>query len=95
MRRIRPRPRRRPPSPTTRGEAAAAAADAGAEAPAAAGAAAGEETPPGVRRIESAPKEPVDLVGAAGVPVAKRVAPAVAILAVLWLLRVLLRRRKR
>jgi carbon monoxide dehydrogenase subunit G len=77
------------------GEAAAAAADAGAEAPAAAGAAAGEEAPPGVRRIESAPTEPVDLVGAAGVPVAKRVAPAVAILAVLWLLRVLLRRRKR
>jgi hypothetical protein len=77
------------------GEAAAAAADAGAEAPAAADAAASEETPPGVRRIESAPKEPVDLVGAAGVPVAKRVAPAVAILAVLWLLRVLLRRRKR
>jgi carbon monoxide dehydrogenase subunit G len=77
------------------GEAAVAAANAGAEAPAAADAATSEETPPGVRRIESAPKEPVDLVGAAGVPVAKRVAPAVAILAVLWLLRVLLRRRKR
>jgi uncharacterized protein len=77
------------------GEAAAAAADAGAEAPAAADAAAGEEAQPGVRRIESAPTEPVDLVGAAGVPVAKRVAPAVAILAVLWLLRILLRRRKR
>ncbi|TML90141.1 MAG: carbon monoxide dehydrogenase [Actinobacteria bacterium] len=46
-----------------------------------------------VRRIESAPSPPVDLMGAAGVPVAKRVAPVVALLFVtMWLVR---RRRRR
>ena len=53
------------------------------------------EATPTVRRIESAPKEPVDLVGTAGAPVAKRVAPVLAVLATLWLLRVLLRRRRK
>jgi uncharacterized protein len=57
--------------------------------------ASGTAARPGVRRIESAPKEPVDLVGTAGAPVAKRVGPVLAALAALWLLRVLLRRRKR
>lgn len=50
---------------------------------------------PVVRRIESAPVEPVNLMATAGNPVAKRAAPVVAGVAVLWLLRVLLRRRKR
>ena len=45
-----------------------------------------------VRRVESAPAQPVDLVEAAGAPVAKRAAPIVAVLfLVVWLLR---RRRK-
>jgi len=46
-----------------------------------------------VRRIESVPSPPVDLMGAAGAPVAKRVAPVVALLFVtMWLVR---RRRRR
>jgi uncharacterized protein len=45
------------------------------------------------RRIESRPAEPVDLLGTAGAPVARRVGPIVGVLVVvLWLLR---RRRKR
>jgi carbon monoxide dehydrogenase subunit G len=75
--------------------AAAVADTAGEAVDAAAEPASAEKAKPAVRRIESAPKEPVDLVGAAGAPLAKRVAPVVAILAALWLLRVLLRRRKR
>ena len=54
------------------------------------------DAPPStVRRIESPEAAPVDLMGAAGAPMVKRVAPAAAALAVLWLLRVLLKRRKR
>lgn len=49
---------------------------------------------PVVRRIDAPEPEPVDLVAAAGNPVAKRVGPVVAGFAVLWLLRVLLRRRR-
>jgi len=46
-----------------------------------------------VRRIDSAPSAPVDLMGTAGAPVAKRVAPVVALLFVtMWLVR---RRRRR
>jgi hypothetical protein len=46
-----------------------------------------------VRRIDSAPSAPVDLMGTAGAPVAKRVAPILALLFLaMWLLR---RRRKR
>ena len=46
-----------------------------------------------VRRIESAPSTPVNLMGTAGAPVAKRVAPVVALLFVtMWLMR---RRRRR
>jgi carbon monoxide dehydrogenase subunit G len=46
-----------------------------------------------VRRIESVPTAPVDLMGTAGAPVAKRVAPVVALLFVtMWLVR---RRRRR
>jgi len=46
-----------------------------------------------VRRIDSAPSAPVDLMSTAGAPVAKRIAPIVALLFLAtWLLR---RRRKR
>jgi carbon monoxide dehydrogenase subunit G len=48
--------------------------------------------PSAARKIESAPAQPVDLLDAAGGSVAKRVAPLVGALAVLWLL---LRRRRR
>ncbi len=47
------------------------------------------------RRIEHAEAEPVDLIDVAGGSVAKRAAPVLAVIAVLWLLRVLLRRRKK
>jgi len=50
---------------------------------------------PVVRRVDSPEARPVDLVGTAGASVGKRVAPAAAALAVLWLLRILLKRRKR
>ena len=54
----------------------------------------GEAAP--VRRIESAPAAPVDLMGTAGAPVAKRVAPVVALLFVtMWLVRRRRRRRAR
>jgi len=59
---------------------------------------AGAETPPAepapsqARRIDSKPAEPVDLLGTAGAPLAKRVGPIIGVLIViLWLLR----RRKR
>jgi hypothetical protein len=48
-----------------------------------------------VRTIDSPEPTPVDLVGAAGSPVVKRVAPAAAGLALLWLLRLFLKRRRR
>ncbi|MCU1376418.1 MAG: carbon monoxide dehydrogenase subunit [Actinomycetia bacterium] len=47
----------------------------------------------GARKIDSKPAEPVDLLGAAGSPVVKRVGPIVGVVVVLlWLLR---RRRKK
>jgi hypothetical protein len=49
---------------------------------------------PAVRKIDSPEPEPVDLVGAAGSPVAKRVGPVLAIIAVVWLLKKLLGRKK-
>jgi len=52
-------------------------------------------TAPAVRRIDSPEPEPVNLLDAAGSPVAKRVGPVLAALAVLWLLKKLLARRKR
>jgi len=39
--------------------------------------------------------EPVDLLDVAGGSVAKRAAPVLGVIAILWLLRVLLRRRKK
>jgi carbon monoxide dehydrogenase subunit G len=50
---------------------------------------------PAVRKIDSPEPQPVDLLATAGNPVAKRAAPVLAGVALLWLLRVLLRRRKR
>jgi carbon monoxide dehydrogenase subunit G len=50
---------------------------------------------PEVRRISSPEPQPVNLLDTAGAPVAKRVGPVVAVLAIAWLLRVLLRRRRR
>jgi carbon monoxide dehydrogenase subunit G len=55
----------------------------------------GSETPR-VRRVESRPSEPVDLLGTAGMPVAKRAAPFVAALFVVaWLIRHRRHRRRR
>ena len=49
---------------------------------------------PAVRRIHQPEPEPVDLVGTAGSAVARRVGPVLAIVAALWILRTLLRRRR-
>jgi carbon monoxide dehydrogenase subunit G len=51
--------------------------------------------PSAARRIDSPEAKPVDLMGAAGAPMAKRVAPAAAALALLWLVRLFLKRRRR
>jgi carbon monoxide dehydrogenase subunit G len=81
---------------TTAGEATGAG-PATWEAPAAPAA---SNTPPEVassapRKIDSPEAKPVDLIDTAGGSVAKRAAPVLAVLAVLWLLRVLLKRRKK
>jgi uncharacterized protein len=60
----------------------------------------GDGAPPtasssGVKVIDAPEAEPVDLIDAAGAPVAKRALPVVAGLTVLWLLSVFLRRRRR
>jgi hypothetical protein len=47
----------------------------------------------GPRAIDMPEPTPVDLLGAAGRPVAKRVGPILALLAVAWLLKKLLSRR--
>ncbi len=49
---------------------------------------------PAVRKIDSPEPEPVNLFDAAGSPVAKRVGPVLAAVAVLWLLKKLISRRK-
>lgn len=49
---------------------------------------------PAVRKIESPEPEPVDLLGAAGSPVARRVGPVLAVIAILWVLKKLLSRSK-
>ena len=51
--------------------------------------------PSGPRRIESADVQPIDLLDTAGSSVAKRAAPVLGVIAILWLLRVLIRRRKK
>ena len=50
---------------------------------------------PSIRVVDSPEPEPVDLLEAAGAPVAKRLAPALIGLTVLWLLTIFLRRRRR
>jgi carbon monoxide dehydrogenase subunit G len=50
---------------------------------------------PAVKRVDAPEPEPVDLIATAGNPVAKRVGPVLIGIAVLWLLRVFLRRRRR
>lgn len=49
---------------------------------------------PSVRVVDSPEVEPVDLLEAAGAPVARRAVPALAALTALWLLSVFLRRRR-
>jgi carbon monoxide dehydrogenase subunit G len=54
-----------------------------------------EHVPPGeVRTIDSPEKDPVDLLEAAGAPVARRVGPVLVAIAILWLLKKLLSRSK-
>jgi len=55
---------------------------------------AAEETP-AVRRIDSPEAKPVDLVSTAGCPVAKRIVPVAAGVALLWLIRLQFKRRER
>ena len=50
---------------------------------------------PAVRKISQPAAAPVDLLDTAGAPIVKRVGPVVAVVAVLWLLRQFLRRRKK
>jgi uncharacterized protein len=57
-------------------------------------AAAASPKPGGVRKIDSPEPEPVDLLGAAGSPVARRVGPVLAVVAIVWLLKKLLSRSK-
>ena len=49
--------------------------------------------PAGPRRVDMPEPTPVDLLGAAGSPVAKRVGPVLAVIAVLWILKKLLSRK--
>jgi hypothetical protein len=50
--------------------------------------------PAGPRKIDHPEAEPVDLIGAAGSPVAKRVGPVLAVIAIVWLLKKLFGRRR-
>jgi carbon monoxide dehydrogenase subunit G len=50
---------------------------------------------PGARRIDHPEAQPVDLISAAGTPVAKRVGPILALVAIAWLLKKLLSRSKK
>ncbi|HET6793157.1 MAG TPA: hypothetical protein VFH45_01870, partial [Acidimicrobiales bacterium] len=85
--------------PSTTSPSSTSAAPSGSGAPSTATATApsapatGDAAASGVRRIESGPVAPVDLVNAAGGSVAKRVLPPVGILFVLLLLWRVLRRR--
>ena len=75
--------------------AAKAAKAAPAAAPAATDAPLVPATPSGARRIESAEAQPIDLLDTAGGSVARRAGPVLGVIAVLWLLRVLIRRRRK
>jgi uncharacterized protein len=72
-----------------------AAATAEIEAGAAAAQARAATKAPSVRVVEGPAAEPVDLLDAAGAPVAKRALPVVAGLTALWLLSLFVRRRRR
>ena len=74
---------------------AAAPAASGGEAPAAAAAAGttSEAPTPGVRKVESAPVEPIDLLDAAGAPLIKRLLPLIGGVVVLLVVWRILRRR--
>jgi carbon monoxide dehydrogenase subunit G len=52
------------------------------------------EAAPVIRTVEHPEPEPVDLIETAGTPVARRVAPIFAVLAILWVLKKLLSRSK-
>jgi carbon monoxide dehydrogenase subunit G len=52
-------------------------------------------SPSAPRRIDSAEPEAINLLDTAGAPLAKRAAPVLGVIAVLWLLRVLIRRRRK
>src|SRR5690606_13629397 len=80
--------------PTPEPEAAEPAEPEPAEVPPAPAPEAATSERPGVRTIDSPEAEPIDLARAAGTPVAKRVGPVLALLAVAWLLRRLLRRSR-
>lgn len=80
-----------PSPPAAPGEAAAAGAGSGAAATEAAPTTGGSTGP---RTIESAPAEPVDLLGVAGAPVAKRVLPVLVGVVVALVVWRLLRRRR-
>jgi len=56
---------------------------------------AGDASAPGVRTIGGPEAKPVDLMKSAGAPVMKRVAPILMVVALGWLARVLIRRRRR
>ena len=50
---------------------------------------------PAVRKIDMPAPEPVNLLDTAGAPIARRVGPILALVAIGWLLRVLIRRRRK
>jgi len=77
------------------GDAAAAASTSGPAAKGPSAARVDGTSGPQVKVVDSPEPEPVDLLDAAGAPVAKRAAPAVVGLTLLWLLSVFLRRRRR
>jgi hypothetical protein len=82
-------------APAPAADAKAAPAPAPAPAPAATDAPLVPATPSGARRIESAEAQPIDLLDTAGGSVARRAGPVLGVIAILWLLRVLIRRRKK
>lgn len=83
-----------PAEPEPAAEPAAAEPSETEEVPAAPAPEAATSDRPGVRTIDSPEAEPIDLARAAGSPVAKRVGPVLALVAVAWLLKRLLRRRR-
>jgi carbon monoxide dehydrogenase subunit G len=82
--------------PATSGEQAAWPTEApAAHEPAPAVAEAPSATPGAARRVDHPEAQPVDLISTAGTPVAKRVGPILALVAIAWLLKKLLSRSKK